>query len=257
MLTLTKKTWKYIFYAVIALVLLYVIFFSSTREHFKSLNPIPTGPDLDALTASFQRAEAERSKNKTTVPQMGTSVLQSAPQSVKAVAKYIRANVVPLLPYSMAKNAQTPDGDMIDYYIVLLMPMYKDMLIAPLAYSVNQQAAAPTLPAFIDMVVKIIKENGKPPPPASWPDPETQRVIDLMKRGETTIQLANDTFPNPGYWGYKYIYGDPKGASSSTVVSGGTPRGGGGSPGGISGGGRCTPSLQQIPGGVTETRCFN
>ena len=188
---------------------------------------------------------------------MGTNVLQSAPQSVKAVAKYVRANVVPLLPYSMMKNSQTPDGDTIDYYMMLFMPMYKDPLLAPLGYTVNQQSSPPTLPAFVDMVIKIFRDNAKPTPPANWPDPETQRVIDLMKKGETTIQLATDTFPNIAYWGYKYIYGDPKAASSSTVVSGGASSAGGRSPGGISGGGKCSPSLQQIPGGVTETRCFN
>ena len=262
-MTLTKKTWKYIFYAVIALVLLYVVFFSSKREHFKSLNPIPTGGELDALQASLDRAFADRSKNNTSVEQIGSNVLQSAPESVKAVAKYLKANVLPLLPYSMAKTAQTPNGDMTDYYIVLYMLMANKPLIAPLAYAIRQQSSAPTLSEFVDMAIKTFKENATPPPPADWPkNSQESDVFDQMKKGETTVK-APQTIPNPAYWGYKYIYGEPKAgggpapAVSSTSRTGGSASGGGSGGGGVGTGAKCTPSLQQVPGGITETRCFN
>uniref|UniRef100_A0A6C0B515 Uncharacterized protein n=1 Tax=viral metagenome TaxID=1070528 RepID=A0A6C0B515_9ZZZZ len=242
-----KKIWKYIFYAAVILLVLYALF-QSTREGFTTANPLPSEAELDALEASFTKAQAEASKNNIKYPQMATNVLQAAPQSVKAVAKFVKANIIPLLPYKMAKNAQTPEGDVTDYFIVIFMIMTKKPLIAPLAYAVRQQSAAPTLPAFIDMTVKTVKENGTPPPPADWPDATTRGLIEQMKKGETTIQTPEgDTVPNPGYWGYKYIYGEPK-AAGSAASSSGSP---------ALGSSKCVPSVHSIPGGMTETRCFN
>jgi len=249
-----KKIPKYIVYAGIAAAILLLVYalFQSTREGFTTANPLPSEAELDALEASFTKAQAEASKNNIKFPQMATNVLQAAPQSVKAVDKFLKANVIPLLPYRMAKGAQTPDGDQTDYFIVIFMIMSKKSLIAPLAYAVRQQSAAPTLPAFVDMVVKTVKENGTPPPPADWPDATTRGLIDQAKKGETTLQMPNgDTFPNPAYWGYKYIYGEPKAAgsaASSAASSSGSP---------ALGSSKCVPSVHSIPGGMTETRCFN
>jgi len=248
-----KKIPKYIVYAAIAagiLVLVYVLF-QSTRETFTSVNPLPSEAEMTALEATFNKAQADASKNNIKYPQVGTNVLQAAPQSVKALAKFIKANVIPLLSYRMTKSAQTPDGDATDFYILLFMLMATKPLIAPLAYTIRQQSAAPTLPAFVDMAIKILKDNARPPPPADWPmgDLRMKELIDQMKKGETTVQTPDETIPNPAYWGYKYIYGEPKApAATSAASSSGSP---------ALGSSKCVPSVHSIPGGMTETRCFN
>lgn len=249
-----KKIWKYVLYAAVILFVLYIVF-RSTRERFTSVNPIPTGADIDALSALLKAADQDAVKNKIPPPQMAANVLKKAPESIKAAIKFSRANVIPLLPYQVVKANTTPDGDMLDYWTMFFIPMYKDVMILPLAYAVKQQSSPPTLSAFIDMAVKTFRDNA---PQAQPPlDPQQVALIDQMKKGETTIQMPDgSTLPNPGYWGYKYIYGEPKLASSGSSTS--TPsKASSGSIGGGGGGGKCTPSVLQIPGGVTETRCFS
>ena len=253
MLTLTKKTWKYIFYAVIALVLVYVVFFSSTRERFTSVNPLPTEADFAALQAAAKRVEAKRVEGKQqSWPQLGAEILKTAPASIKSVVKFSRANIIPLLPYRVVKANTDADGDNFDFLTMVFLPMYKDILILPLAYAVKQQSSPPTLSVFVDMVIKIFNDNA---PQKLTIDALMQKLINEAKKGETTIQTPEgDTFPNPAYWMYVYIYGQPKTASPpSTMPSGSAKK----SSGGSIGGGKCTPSVVQIPGGVTETRCFN
>jgi hypothetical protein len=130
--------------------------------------------------------------------------------------------------------------------------IYKDILMLPLAYAVKQQSSPPTMTAFVDMMVKIVKDNA---PNQVNIDSQQQALIDQAKKGETTMTMPNgETYPNPAYWFYIYIYGQPKTASPpSTMPSGSAKK----SSGGSIGGGKCTPSVVQIPGGVTETRCFN
>jgi hypothetical protein len=246
-----KKIPKYIFYAVGAAAILLVLYilFQSTRETFTSVNPIPSEAEMIALEATFIKAREDANKNNIKYPQLGTNVLQAAPQSVKAVAKFLKANVIPLLPYRMAKNAQTPDGDNTDFYIVLFMIHLTKPLIAPLAYAVRQQSAAPTLPAFVDMAINVLKENANAPP--DWPDPRTKELIDQAKKGETTLEVPNmGTIPNAAYWGYKYIYGEPKATKTGSPAKGSS-----GSP--TLGSSKCVPSIYGVPGGMTETRCFN
>jgi hypothetical protein len=253
MLTLTKKTWKYIFYAVLALVLLYVVFFSSTRERFTSVNPLPTQADFRALSEAFDKVRPEFSGQPQAEVKMTNAALKSAPESFKAMVRFSRANIIPLLPYKIVKANTNPDGsDMFDFYTIYFSEFMKDSIIFPIAYAVKQQSSPPTLSAFIDMVVKIFRENAPNPPQMT---PELQGLIDQMKKGETTIEYGNvGTIPNPGYWAYVYIYGKPKTASTtSTMPSSSSKK----SSGGSIGGGKCTPSVVQIPGGVTETRCFN
>jgi uncharacterized membrane protein YgcG len=201
------------------------------------------------------------------MPQLASNVLQSAPQSIKSVIKFAHANVIPLLSYQDAKRNQTPEGDTTDYWILAIMPQYKDVFILPFAYAVKQQSSPPTLSSFIDMVIKIFKENANAP--AGWPDSDSgiKGLIDQAKKGEPTIQnLDGNTIPNAGYWGYRYVYGEPKAtpaaqdsssSSSSSKKVGAISGGSGGSIGGGGGGAKCNPSLRQIPGGITETRCFN
>jgi hypothetical protein len=254
-----KKIPKYIVYAGIAAAILLLVYalFQSTRETFTSVNPIPSDAEMTALQASFDRAMQDGGKNNIPLPQRGTNVLQAAPQSVKAVAKFLKANVLPLLPYSMAKGAQTPDGDITDYMIVLIMLMANKSFIAPLGYAVRQQSSAPTLPEFVDMSVKIFKENSSPPPPADWPKGTQQQfVIDDMKKGGTTVE-APQTIPNPAYWLHKYIYGDAKMPATSGPASATSSAGKGISAGAGGGGGKCSPSVTPVPGGVSEIRCFN
>lgn len=248
MLTLSKKTWKYIFYAVISLVLLYVVFFSSTRERFASVNPLPTEADFTALEVAARRTEGKQLSFAT----QGPEILKTAPASIKSLAKFSRTNIIPLLPYKAVKQMTQPEGDTFDFWVILITRMYKDILVLPLAYAVKQQSSPPTMTAFVDMVVKIAKDNA--PNPINI-DSKQQALINDMKKGETTIQAEGDTYPNPAYWLYIYIYGQPKTASPpSTMPSGSAKKSSGGS---IGGGGKCTPSVLQIPGGVTETRCFN
>ena len=138
--------------------------------------------------------------------------------------------------------------------------MFNKPLIAPLSYAVKQQSSAPTIPDFIDMVIKTLKDNSQPAPAADWPlgDARMKRMIDEMKKGQTTIQTPEgDTIPNPGYWGHKYIYGDAKTPAKSGPASAGSTGGGGISAGAGGGGGMCTPSVTPVPGGVSEIRCFN
>jgi len=250
-----KKIPKYIVYAGIAAAILLVVYalFQSTRETFASANPIPSEAELTGLEATFKKAQEDANKNNIPFTQMGTNVLQSAPSSVKAVNKFIKANIIPLLPYKMAKSAQTPQGDLTDFFIVLIMVQLSKPLIAPIAYAVRQQSTAPTLPAFVDMAIKTVKENGTPPPPADWPDPRTKELIDQAKKGETTIQTPEgDTVPNPAYWAYKYIYGDAKTPAKSGPASSSSSSGSG-----SIGSSKCVPSVTQVPGGVSEIRCFN
>lgn len=247
-----KKIWKYVLYAVVILFVLYIVF-RSTRERFTSVNPLPTGADIDTLQTSFKKAQNDAVKNKMSQPQIAANVLKTAPASIKSIIKFSRANVIPLLPYQVVKVNTTPDGDMLDYWTLFFIPMFKDSLILPLAYAVRQQSSPPTLSAFIDMGVKIFRDNA----PSAQPPLEPQQValIDQMKKGETTMQFEGSSFPNPGYWAYKYIYGEPKSASSTSTSS--PSKASSGSIGGGGGGGKCTPSVLQIPGGVTETRCFS
>jgi hypothetical protein len=254
-----KKISKYIVYAAVAAAILLLVYalFQSTRETFASANPIPSEAELTALEATFSKAQTDANKNNIKYPQMATNVLQGAPQSVKAVNKFLKANVIPLLPYRMAKQAQTPDGDMTDFYIILFMTHLNKSLIAPLAYAVRQQSSAPTIPAFVDMAIKTLKDNGAPPPPADWPmgDPQMKAFVDQMKKGETTVQTPEgETFPNPAYWGHKYIYGDAKMPAKSGPASASSA---GGGISGSASAGKCTPSVTQVPGGVSEIRCFN
>ena len=126
-------------------------------------------------------------------------------------------------------------------------------LIAPLAYAVRQQSAAPTLPAFVDMAINVLKDNSAPPPPAGWPDSDSgiKGLIDQAKKGETTLEVPKmGTIPNAAYWGYKYIYGEPK-----ATKTGSSAKGSSGSP--TLGSSKCVPSIYGVPGGMTETRCFN
>jgi hypothetical protein len=252
MLTLTKKTWKYIFYAVLALVLLYVIF-GSTRERFTSVNPLPTQADYAAFAQLVEKLKPEFVSKPNSEAQFVAAILKSAPESFRAPNRFFRANIFPLLPYAVVKNNTKPDGsDNFDNFIYFAMDVYKETIILPLAYAVKQQSSPPTLSAFIDMVVKIAKDGN----PNMKIDAEAQGLIDQAKKGETTIQMPNgDTLPNPGYWGYKYIYGDPKAAPSGPPPSSSSSTSSKTSSGSI--GGKCTPSLQQVPGGITETRCFN
>jgi hypothetical protein len=254
-----KKIPKYIVYAGIAAAILLLVYalFQSTRETFTSVNPIPSDAELTALEATFIKARADADKNNIKYAQVGINVLQSAPQSVKSVAKFLKANVLPLLPYSMAKQAQTPDGDITDLIIVYYLTMANKAFIAPLGYAVRQQSSAPTLPEFVDMSVNILKENSRPPLPADWPKgTQEQFVIADMKKGETTVQ-APQTIPNPAYWLHKYIYGDVKMPAKSGPASATSSAGGGISPGAGGGGGKCSPSVTPVPGGVSEIRCFN
>jgi len=214
-----KKIWKYIFYAVLVLVILYIVF-RSTRERFASVNPIPTAADFTELETVVKRAGDKRVDGKQqSWPQMGAEILKTAPASIKSVAKFSRTNIIPLLPYKVVKANTQPDGDTFDFLLILFTQMYKDILILPLAYAVKQQSSPPTLSAFVDMVVKIAKDNA--PQPINI-DSQQQGIIDQMKKGETTISMPDgETFPNPGYWMYKYIYGEPKSASPpSTMPSG-------------------------------------
>jgi hypothetical protein len=259
-LTLSKKTWKYIFYAVIALVLLYVVFFSSSRERFNSVNPIPTAADINTFKASWIKEDETGRKNNVSRLQIVATALKTAPESIKAVVRFARANVIPLLPYQLVKQFQQDDGDATELYMLGSMLPLGNWIFDPLSYAVKQQSSPPTLSAFIDMGVKIFIENAPNPPQMT---PELQGVIDQMKKGETTIEYRDvGTIPNPGYWGYRYIYGDPKVAPSGPAKpqaaskTGKASSGGAAGAGGI-GSGKCTPSFQQVPGGITETRCFN
>lgn len=257
MLTLTKKTWKYIFYAVIALVLLYVIF-GSTRERFTSVNPLPTAADFAALKPAFDKVNKQFEGQQQVEGKVATAALKTLPESFKAMSRFVRANVVPLLPYKMVKASTKPDGsDVYDFYLLFFVEIYKDILILPLAYAVKQQSSPPTMTAFVDMMVKIFNDNA--PQPINI-DAPMQKLIDEIKKGETTFQFhTGDTMPNPGYWLYKYIYGDPKAAPSGPPAASSSSTSSKTSSGSIGGGGggKCTPSLQQVPGGITETRCFN
>jgi hypothetical protein len=248
MFTLTKKTWKYIFYAVIGLIVIYVLF-QSTRERFTSVNPLPTVEDFAALESVINKETEEARKTQLSEPKLGAAILKSAPESFKAIVRFSRANIIPLLPYSIMTANTRPDGDMFDFYILIFTGHSKDLIVLPLAYAVKQQTSPPTLPAFIDMVIKVMKDSN----PRMQIDAETQKIIDEMKKGEPTFSLqGTDTFPNPGYWAYKYIYGEPNAApSASASASTSTSSGGVGSPT------KCTPSIRQIPGGITEVRCFN
>jgi hypothetical protein len=254
-----KKIPKYIVYAGIAAAILLLVYalFQSTRETFTSVNPIPSEAELTALEATFTKARADADKSGIPYTQVGTNVLQSSPQSVKAVATFIKANVLPLLPYRVAKQAQSAQGDFTDFFILLYMTHLNKPLIAPLGYAVRQQSSAPTVPEFVDMLVKTLRDNSSPPPPADWPKGEQKIMVDLMKKGETTIQLADDTFPNPAYWLHKYIYGEAKTLAKSGPASATSSAGKGISPGAGGGGGKCTPSVTPVPGGVSEIRCFN
>lgn len=256
-----KKIPKYIVYAGIAAAILLLVYalFQSTRETFTSVNPIPSEAELTALEATFKKADADGSKNNIPYTQVATNVLQGAPQSVKVLVKFIKANVIPLLPYKFAKAAQTAQGDATDYYIILFMFMTTKPVIGPLAYAVRQQSSAPTVPEFVDMVIKTLKDNSQPAPPADWPmgDPKAKAFVDQMKNGQTTIQAEGDTFPNPAYWLHKYIYGEAKTAAKSGPASATSSAGKGISAGAGGGGGKCSPSVTQVPGGVSEIRCFN
>lgn len=250
-----KKIWKYVLYAAVILFVLYIVF-RSTRERFASVNPLPTAADLAAVEAALKREGEKREGGKQpSWSKMAAGVLKTAPESIKAAIKFSRANIIPLLPYNAVKANTNDDGsDNFDYWTLVFIPMYKDIMILPLAYAVKQQSSPPTLSAFIDMAVKTFRDNA---PQAQPPlDPQQVALIDQMKKGETTIQMPDgSTLPNPGYWGYKYIYGEPKSGSSGSSTSTSTPSKA--SSGSIGGGGKCTPSVLQIPGGVTETRCFS
>jgi hypothetical protein len=253
-----KKIPKYIVYAGIAAAILLLVYalFQSTRETFTSVNPIPSEAELSALEATFKKAQEDANKNNIPYTQVATNVLQSAPSSVKAVNKFIKANIIPLLPYRVVKQSQTPQGDLTDFFILLYMTHLNKALITPLAYAVRQQSSAPTIPAFVDMVIKTLKDNGPQPPQQI--DSLQQKLIDEAKKGETTIQTPEgETFPNPAYWAYKYIYGDVKTPAKSGPASATSSAGGGISAGAGGGGGKCSPSVTPVPGGVSEIRCFN
>jgi hypothetical protein len=252
-----KKISKYIVYAAVAAAILLLVYalFQSTRETFASANPIPSEAELTGLEATFKKAQEDANKNNIPYTQVATNVLQGAPSSVKAVNKFIKANILPLLPYRVVKQSQTPQGDLTDFFILLYMTHLNKALITPLAYAVRQQSSAPTIPAFMDMVIKTFKDNGPQPPQQI--DSLQQKLIDEAKKGETTIQTPEgETFPNPAYWGHKYIYGDAKTPAKSGPASAGSASSAGGGIG-STGGAKCTPSVTQVPGGVSEIRCFN
>ena len=255
-----KKIPKYIVYAGIAAAILLLVYalFQSTRETFTSVNPLPTQADYAALKPAFEKANKEFEGKPQSEGKRAAAALKLLPESFKAMSRFSRANIIPLLPYRFVKMSTYPDGsDNYDFMMIFFVEIYKDLLVLPLAYAVKQQSSPPTLSAFIDMVVKIVKDNA----PGNQPlqiNAEQQGLIDQAKKGETTMQMPNgDTYPNPGYWAYKYIYGDAKTLAKSGPASATSSAGGGISAGAGGGGGKCAPSVTPVPGGVSEIRCFN
>jgi hypothetical protein len=182
MLTLTKKNWKYIFYAVVALVLLYIVF-GSMRETFASVNPLPTAADYAALKPAFEKANKEFEGQPRAEGKVAAAALRILPESFKALSRFVRANIVPLLPYSVVKANTGDDGsDDFDFLLLYFGKSYKDIFVLPFAYAVKQQTSPPTLSAFIDMGVKTYKDNVNLRPGDTWPDPETQKIINEMKK---------------------------------------------------------------------------
>jgi len=252
-----KKIPKYIVYAGIAAAILLLIYalFQSTRETFTSVNPIPTAADIDTFKASWTKEHETGMKNKVSRLQIVATALKTAPESIKAVVKFARANVIPLLPYQLVKQFQQDDGDATELYMLGSMLPLGNWIFDPLSYAVKQQSSPPTLSAFIDMGVKIFIDNAPNKPEMN---PKLQGLIDQMKKGETTIEYPDmGTLPNPGYWAYKYIYGEAKTLAKSGPASSASSAGGGISAGAGGGGGKCTPSVTPVPGGVSEIRCFN
>lgn len=244
----TKNLWKYLFYASVGLLILYFLF-SSTREHFTSVNPLPTAEEFDALNKIFEEIERDKITYKNDGVKIAQAVLARAPKSFQIMAKYIKENVIPLLSYQASKNLESPSGNMTDYYFVWLVPSYKNLLL-PIFYDVKRQSSPPTLSEFIDATAKTVKNNELPQENRSKPfDPNIVALIEQAKKGSTTIEYNGETMPNPGYWMYKYIYGNrtPSGSSKSNTAS----------TSGSVGGSKCVPSIHGIPGGVNETRCFN
>lgn len=244
----TKNIWKYVFYTCVGLLILYFLF-SSTREHFTAVNPLPTVEEFDALSKIFKEIERDKTTYKNDAVKIGASVLARGPKSFQIMAKYIKENVIPLLSYQASKNLETSSGNMTDYYFVWLIPTYKDILL-PIFYDVKRQSSPPTLSEFIDTTVKTVRSNTGPQQDRSKPlDPKVIALIEQAKKGSTTIEDNGQTMPNPGYWMYKYIYGDktPSGSSKSNTAS----------TSGSIGGSKCVPSIHGVPGGMTETRCFN
>jgi hypothetical protein len=221
------------------------------------VNPLPTAADFAALKPAFDKANKEFEGQPRAEGKIAAAALKTLPESFKAMSRFVRANVIPLIPYRLVKMSTYPDGsDNYDFMMLFFVEIYKDNLVLPLAYTIKQQSSPPTLPAFIDMVLKVLKDSN----PNIKIDASQQKVIDDMKKGEPTIQMPDgDTYPNPGYWAYKYIYGDPKAAPSGPPAASSSSTSSKTSSGSIGGGGggKCTPSLQQVPGGITETRCFN
>ena len=251
-----KKYVKYILYVLLGLVVVYLVF-RATRENFTSVNPLPTAKDYADLTTAIKTIGEEDSKNQVQYNggDVGAKYIAKAPNSIRTLANFIKSNVIPLLPYEIAKNLSTPQGDMTDVYIIIAIQMSAQFM-PQIAYEVSQ---SPSAPSYADWVPKIVNAVTRGSPVPS----EAAASVEAMKSYTPTVTVVdpqtkkNITIPNPPYWMYKYIYGDQPISTPKVdlpVVKMGTAAGQSNpTPGPDS---SCHPTYASISGGTTETRCF-
>lgn len=249
--------WKYVLVAALVLVVVYAVV-QVTRENFATANPLPTVEDFNRFdTNAGKIQDGLMAKYKEKLPPsevLETERLEAysknAPRNLKKLYDYIMDNVLPLIPPEAYPYVPTETQKKMNTWMMLVVLGPK--FIPKLADMAEQSPSAPDFSAWVDQVAsQVIPE---------WVNnPAGQKLIPLTKSYTSTINIPagylagpNDTrpaatVPNPMYWLYRYIYGNPPSMGSKVVA----PTNPASKPG------SCNPSVKSVPGGFNETKCFN
>lgn len=251
------KIWKYVLVAALVLVVAYAVL-QVTRENFASANPLPTAEDfkmLDTNIGKIQTGINEKYKDKMPAKGVYDAELLEAyskfsPRNVKKLYDYIVDNVLPLIPPEAYPYALTEDQKKMNTWIMIIV--LGPTFIPKLAAMAAQSPSAPDFSAWVDQVTSQVIPD--------WVNnPAGQKLIPLTKSYTSTINspagilpgpngtMPASTIPNPAYWLYRYIYGNPPSMGSKVVA----PTNPATKPG------SCNPSLKSVPGGVNEIKCFD
>lgn len=247
-----SKIWKYVLVAALVLVVAYAVF-QVTRENFASANPLPTRQDFVKTNETIAKKFDEvRAANPNKLPANIDETVRdtSGTPPVKKLYDYIIDNIVPLIPPEAYPYVPTEEQKKMNTWVMILV--FGPKIMPQLADIAAQSPTAPDFSAWVDQVTSQVI-------PDFVNNPVAQKLIPLTKSYTSTINVPAGillgpngpgpavTIPNPAYWTYKYIYGNPPSMGSKVVPP----------PSSTGKSSSCHPSLKGIPGGVDEVKCFD
>lgn len=226
-----KKFVKYIFYAVVVLLGLYILFWSRA-EYFTSPNPILTQADLDFVNAWLSEPDLTKRPEISKTIQFVINWLNTS-----NVANLALPNVAPVsIPSTIAafKAASIDAKSIVDW---MIMPSIKDNFNEFLSIQdyVKSSTEPPSYSDFYNKVQQIVVQPGN----------MLYHMVALDKNPTPTVSSSDNTvYINVVYFLYKYYYGvEPTTKPSQKSKPKPPPK-------------PCHASYSPISGGTVETRCF-